>query len=195
MLAETYQTNGTSLLERLGRTNMDSHTNSELWYCTKLWGRNEFLNCFHAGNWRQYLKTKHEISWSWNLDQISRHITIGIKTLKTTAGEYCGTVVRLGLDVEVPSNILIKRMEFEESKLWCCWKEEIWITYGACCFLKIFVYRVFGFVYISILKLGTCRTAIPLWQMAFLKTLDLVFRISTVHQCIMLGLILKVDTY
>ena len=64
MLVETYQTNRTSLPnlpERLGSTNMDLQTNSELWYCTNVWGRDEFFNCF-PGNGSQYLEIK-----TWNL--------------------------------------------------------------------------------------------------------------------------------
>ena len=106
MLVETYQTNRTSLPnlpERLDSTNMDLQTNSELWYCTNVWGRDEFFNCF-PGNWSQYLEIKAWIlSIKFQVTWLS-HKTVKNKETRKKAGIKTHFLIRLENMVFLRSN-------------------------------------------------------------------------------------------
>ena len=103
---ETYQTNRTSLPnlpERLGSTNMDLQTNSELWYCTNVWGRDEFFNCF-PGNWSQYLEIKAWIlSIKFQVTWLS-HKTVKNKETRKIAAIKTHFLIRLENMVFLRSN-------------------------------------------------------------------------------------------
>ena len=74
MLAETYQTNGTSLPnlpERLWTFRLIESSGTSRSYKEEMsfWIVSQEIE---VNIW----KSKHEISWSWNLDQILGHVTV-----------------------------------------------------------------------------------------------------------------------